>query len=79
MIRLPVVIQSLFASSDKREDNLIVGYALGGSFVVKSSGYEVLFLGAGAIVLLNGLILLMFQRTPKKAASCGTEKRQLIV
>ena len=66
MIRLPGVIQSLFASSDKREDNLIVGYALGGSFVVKASGYEVLFLGAGAIVLLNGLILLMFQRTPKK-------------
>ena len=43
MIRLPVVIQSLFASSDKREDNLIVGYALGGSFVVKASGYKALF------------------------------------
>ena len=28
---LPVVIQSLFASSDKREDNFIVGYAMGGN------------------------------------------------
>ena len=66
MIRLPVVIQSLFASSDKREDNFIVGYAIVGSFVVKSSGYEVLFLGAGAIVLSGGLILLMIQRTLDK-------------
>lgn len=28
---LPVVIQSLFASSPKREDNFIVGYAMGGN------------------------------------------------
>ena len=28
---LPVVIQSLFASSTKREDNFIVGYAMGGN------------------------------------------------
>ena len=28
---LPIVIQSLFASSPKREDNFIVGYAMGGN------------------------------------------------
>ena len=28
---LPVVIQSLFASSPKREDNFIIGYAMGGN------------------------------------------------
>lgn len=60
---------------------ILIGQSIGnavspivGSFVVKASGYKVLFLGAGAIVLLNGLILLMFQRTPKKAASRGTVK-----
>ena len=28
---LPLVIQSLFASSSKREDNFIMGYAMGGN------------------------------------------------
>lgn len=31
---LPVVIQSLFASSPKREDNFIVGYAMGGNIAL---------------------------------------------
>lgn len=31
---LPVVIQSLFASSSKREDNFIVGYAMGGNIAL---------------------------------------------
>lgn len=52
---------------------ILIGQSIGnavspivGSFVVKSSGYEVLFLGAGAIVLSGGLILLMIQRTLDK-------------
>lgn len=34
---LPVVIQSLFASSDKREDNFIVGYAMGGNVALATA------------------------------------------
>lgn len=34
---LPVVIQTLFASSPKREDNFIVGYAMGGNAALASA------------------------------------------
>lgn len=34
---LPVVIQTLFASSPKREDNFIVGYAMGGNVALASA------------------------------------------
>ena len=34
---LPVVIQSLFASSPKREDNFIVGYAMGGNVALANA------------------------------------------
>ncbi len=34
---LPVVVQSLFASSDKREDNFIVGFAMGGNVALASA------------------------------------------
>ena len=34
---LPVIIQSLFASSPKREDNFIVGYAMGGNAALGSA------------------------------------------
>ena len=34
---LPVVIRSLFASSDAREDNYIVGYAMGGNVALASA------------------------------------------
>lgn len=34
---LPVVVQTLFASSPKREDNFIVGYAMGGNVALASA------------------------------------------
>ena len=34
---LPVVIQSLFASSEKREDNFIMGYAMGGNVALAAA------------------------------------------
>ncbi len=36
-IELPIVIQTLFASSPKREDNFIVGFAMGGNAALASA------------------------------------------
>ena len=40
-----------------------------GSFVVKAAGYEIMFIGAGIVVLAGGLLLLLIQRRLDKKES----------